>query len=77
MKVGDMVMLIGCDNFMPPCGVVGTIIRPFDGEDFAVDFPSYPCPVESPEWYVPPQWLMVIPPPESTRQCEMPLGVFV
>ncbi len=60
MKVGQLVMLVGTDGYMPPMGAVGEIVEPFDGEDYGVLFPRYPCPVESPEWYVPPRMLMPI-----------------
>lgn len=63
MKVGDLVMLIGTDGFMPNLGSIGEIVEPFDGEDFGVLFPSWPCPVPPGiQWYVPPCWLMLIPP---------------
>lgn len=60
MKRGQLVMLIGTDGFMPPMGAVGEIVKAFDGEDYGVMFPRHPCPVESPEWYVPPHMLMPI-----------------
>ena len=60
MKVGQLVMLVGTDGFMPPMGTVGEIVEAFDGEDYGVLFPRHPCPVESPEWYVPPSMLMPI-----------------
>lgn len=56
-----MVMLIGKDDFMPNLGAIGVIVEPFDGEDFEVDFPAWPCPVGDPLWFVPPRWLMLIP----------------
>lgn len=60
MKAGQLVMLVGTDGYMPPMGAVGEIVEPFDGEDYGVLFPRHPCPVESPEWYVPPHMLMPI-----------------
>jgi len=45
---------------MPPIGAVGEIMMLFDGEDYGVWFEKYPCPVKSPEWYVPPEYLMPI-----------------
>ncbi|WP_314435818.1 hypothetical protein [Massilia timonae] len=60
MKVGQLVMLVGTDGYMPPMGAVGEIVKSFDGEDYGVLFPRHPCPVESPEWYVPPHMLMPI-----------------
>ena len=60
MKPGQLVMLIGTDGYMPPMGAVGEIVVAFDGEDYGVMFPRHPCPVQSPEWYVPPHMLMPI-----------------
>jgi len=60
MKIGQLVMLIGTDGYMPPFGAVGEIVRAFDGEDYGVMFPRHPCPVQSPEWFVPPYMLMPI-----------------
>ena len=60
MKVGQLVMLVGTYGYMPPMGAVGEIVKPFDGEDYGVMFPRHPCPVESPEWYVPPSMLMPV-----------------
>lgn len=62
--VGDIVMLI-CrddDNLQwPPFGAVGEIkvSRDRDG-DYGVMFPDYPCPVESPEWYMPQSYLIPV-----------------
>lgn len=78
MKAGDLVMLIGKDDFMPRLGAIGMIIEPFDGEDFGVHFPAWPCPVGEFWWYVPPRWLMLIPPrpilavlPSNELPCEV------
>jgi hypothetical protein len=61
MKLGQAVMLVGTEGFMPPMGSVGEIVEAFDGEDYGVDFPKYPCPVPpEPYWYVPPRYLMPI-----------------
>ncbi|HAK91129.1 hypothetical protein [Massilia timonae] len=60
MRIGQLVMLVGTDGYMPPMGAVGEIVEAFDGEDYGVLFPRHPCPVESPEWYVPPHMLMPI-----------------
>lgn len=61
MKIGQLVMLVGTDGFMPPFGSIGEIVGPFDGEDYEVEFPRHPCPA-GPEtwWYVPPSMLMPI-----------------
>ena len=61
MRLGQLVMLVGTDGFMPPMGAIGEIVEAFDGEDYGVDFERHPCPV-GPEryWYVPPQFLMPI-----------------
>lgn len=61
MRVGDLVMLIGREDDMPPLGVVGEIVGPLDRGDFDVIFPWHPCPVAEPSWCVPPCWLMLIP----------------
>lgn len=79
MRVGDIVMLIGSDGFMPNLGALGVIVEPFDGEDFGVMFPGWPCPVKPGlQWYVPPRWLMLIPPrpilsalPSNELPCEV------
>lgn len=61
MKLGQVVMLIGTDGYMPPMGAIGEIVEAFDGEDYGVNFYEYPCPVPpEPYWYVPPKWLMPI-----------------
>jgi len=76
MNVGDMVMLIGCDDFMPPIGSVGEIVG-VDLHcgifDYEVSFPDHPCPVEDPNWLIPPYWLMKINPPKQTVEsvCEL------
>lgn len=62
MKVGDLVMLIGWEPGLPIMGSIGEIVEGFDGEDFGVDFPGLTAPGgPEPYFYVPPQWLMVIP----------------
>jgi len=60
MLVGDLVMLVGSDGYMPPFGSIGTIIEPFDGEDYGVIFDNHICPVGEPQWYAQPSWLMLI-----------------
>jgi hypothetical protein len=72
MNVGDMVMLIGCDDFMPPIGSVGEIVgTDLTGGifDFEVHFPDHPWPGSRvdptwPNWLIPPYWLMKIEPPK-------------
>lgn len=61
MRLGQAVMLVGTDGYMPPMGSVGEIVEAFDGGDYGVAFERYPCPVP-PEtyWYVPPEYLMPI-----------------
>lgn len=65
MNIGQLVMLIGADGFMPPLGSIGEIAEAFDGEDYGVDFPGNPCPVGEPIWYVPPQYLMPLNPDQA------------
>jgi hypothetical protein len=69
-KVGDVVMLIGCDDFMPPIGSVGVVTgwSYQGGLDYDVLFADHPCPVAEPEWCIPPYWLMKVEPPKQTEQ---------
>lgn len=61
MKIGQKVMLIGVDNFMPPIGSVGFTLSAVDEDgDIWVDFPGHPCPVSEPEWAIKAVWLMPI-----------------
>lgn len=60
MKIGDLVMLIGTDGFMPPLGAIGEIVG-WDGEDFEVEFPRHPCPaLPGTYWCALPSWLVLI-----------------
>ncbi len=57
-KNGQLVMLVGCDGFMPPLGAIGEIVGWDDG-DYEVLFPRHPCPVPPGiTWYAEPRWLM-------------------
>lgn len=59
MKIGQIVMLVGCDNFMPPLGAVGEIVGALDSfNDHEVMFHKYPCPVCEITWEIPAKWLM-------------------
>lgn len=59
MKIGQIVMLVGCDNFMPPLGAVGEIVGALDSfNDHEVLFYKYPCPVEEITGGIPAKWLM-------------------
>ena len=60
MKIGQLVMLIGCDDFMPPLGAIGEIVGELDSYgDYEVLFPKYPCPVPPGiTWETKKQWLM-------------------
>ena len=60
MKVGQMVMLISCDNFMPPLGACGEIVGALDScGDHEVLFPHFLCPVPpGVTWEIPEVWLM-------------------
>lgn len=67
LKLGQVVMLIGKDDFMPPIGAIGEVIKTVDSDgDCEVMFEQYPCPVESPEWVVPQVWLIPIQPNQKT-----------
>lgn len=45
MRIGQRVMLIGTDGFMPPMGSIGTVQSPiYEDGDCEVLFPEYPCP---------------------------------
>lgn len=60
MKVGQAVVLICKDSFMPPIGAVGEIVALVDMDgDYEVDFHDYPCPVPPGEtWFIPYGWLI-------------------
>ena len=59
-KIGQMVMLVGTDGFMPPFGAIGEVTG-YDGEDYDVLFPKHPCPVPPGiTWCALPNWLMPI-----------------
>lgn len=60
MKVGQLVMLVGTDGFMPPLGAVGEIVGPLDEYgDYEVLFPRHPCQVPPGiTWEAQAQWLM-------------------
>lgn len=60
IKTGTLVMLVGCDDYMPPLGSVGEVVG-FEEGDYMVNFPKYPCPnPPGAFWYAPPSWLMPI-----------------
>lgn len=60
-RIGQSVMLIGTDGFMPPFGAVGEIHTPLDRMgDYDVLFWRYPCPVAEPYWVAHHSWLMPI-----------------
>lgn len=60
MNIGQMVLLIDTDGYMPPLGTIGTIIEPIDSDDdYGVSFPSHPCPhPPGPHWYAHKAWLV-------------------
>lgn len=59
MNIGQLVMLIGCDDFMPPLGACGEIVGELDSYgDHEVLFPKYLCPVQDITWEIPAKWLM-------------------
>lgn len=75
MKIGQLVMLIGTDGFMPPLGSVGEIIGPLDEDgDYEVLFPNCRCPVPPGEWFVQTRFLMPInedPPKVAEFTCDV------
>lgn len=72
MKIGQLVMLIGVEEGMPPIGAIGEVVVDFDGEDYGVDFPGCPCPVPpGTEYYVPPHMLMPVTDGEALAIIEM------
>ena len=60
MKIGQLVMLVGTDVFMPPLGAVGEIVGPLDEfGDYEVLFHRYPCPnPPGITWETQAHWLM-------------------
>lgn len=62
MKIGQMVLLINTDGFMPPVGSYGEIVGALDFMgDHEVLFPNHPCPnPPSITWEVPASFLMPI-----------------
>lgn len=66
MKVGQLVMLVGTDGFMPPMGAFGEIVGPLDVYgDHEVLFPHHPCPVAEITWEIPARFLMPIDPTDE------------
>ncbi len=70
MNIGQVVMLIGTDGYMPPMGAVGCIVSPIDEDgDYEVHFELYPCPVPPDvTWFAHSSWL--IPLSGVTTRCE-------
>lgn len=66
LKPGQLVMLIGNDSdSMPPFGAIGEV-KSWDGVDYVVDFPRYPCVVSPTKtWWCLPNWLMPINPGDN------------
>lgn len=62
LKLGQLVMLIGADDFMPPLGAVGEVVGALDDwGDYEVLFPQHPCPVPpGVTWQAHCSWLMPI-----------------
>ena len=65
MRVGQRVMLVGCDDFMPPLGACGVIVGPIDWlGDHEVVFPDHPwsaytgSTLDTDSWEIPARWLM-------------------
>lgn len=62
MKIGDLVMLIGWEDPMPPLFSIGEIVAPMDRGDWPVEFPGNPCEAgPDTSWDIPQGWLVVIP----------------
>ena len=60
LKIGQLVMLVGCDGYMPPLGAIGEVVG-FEDGDYDVLFPKHPCPVPPGiTWCAAPSWLMPI-----------------
>lgn len=72
MKVGQLVMLVGTDGFMPPLGAVGEIVGPLDEYgDHEVLFPLHPCPVPpGVTWEAQERWLMPLDDGEKPEMLE-------
>ena len=76
LKKGSLVMLINhtYDTYLPPIGACGEVIDfdpPMPGYDITdaiVNFPSHPCPVDDPWWFVHPGSLLVISPDSDADQ---------
>lgn len=76
MKIGQLVMLIGTDAFMPPLGAIGEIVGPLDDDgDYEVLFKKHPCPVGAEiTWFAQARWLMPIndsPPVVTEFTCDV------
>lgn len=69
MRVGQRVMLVGSDGYMPPFGAIGVIVGALDWMgDHEVWFPDHPCPVgDESTWDAHYSWLMPIDPPAETH----------
>ena len=62
LKIGQIVMLIGTDGYMPPIGSIGEVMGEIDSwGDHEVLFPSFPCPnPPGITWEAHSSWLMPI-----------------
>lgn len=73
LSIGQLVILIDDDGYMPPHGSYGEIVEGMDQDgDYGVLFPSHPCPnPPGVHWYAPRAWLRPItglPIDEETRE---------
>ena len=64
---GQLVLLIGTDDFMPPLGSVGEVVSGPDWmDDYLVHFPGHPCPVfdvaDGVNWWAARSWLTPLDP---------------
>lgn len=71
MKLGQLVLLVGTDGYMPPIGSVGEIVEALDEQgDYGVLFPRHPCPhPPGPQWYAHRTWLVPLD-PQKMRERE-------
>lgn len=77
MRIGQLVMLVGTDGYMPPLGAIGEIVGPLDEDgDYEVLFPQHLCPVPpGVTWAAQAHWLMPIDPPSKMKNEEKHLEI--
>jgi hypothetical protein len=64
VNVGQIVLLVGTDDYMPPIGSVGEIVEAQDADgDYGVEFAGHPCPnPPGTHWYAHRTWLVPLDP---------------